>query len=85
MSTSDEFTAPFSSELMSDKTMNEINELRSNSAYTGYNPNEDTDARELGGDTHYVPVGSGMMPFSVIVMLYILRKVVKMKFFSKTI
>lgn len=80
-----EYVAPFSQEQMSDETMTELQQLRAeNSASQSYNPNEDTNARELGGDGAFdVPIGSGLLPFSFILLLYMLRKAIQSKKCSK--
>lgn len=79
----EDYIAPFSNELMSDKTLTEIQQLKSSKVYEGYNPNTDSDASELGGDGQQVPLGNAWVPFSFAFVVYMLRSVVKLKMQSK--
>lgn len=79
-----EYVAPFSQELISDKTITEIQQLKTQSStYQAYNPNDDTDARELGGDGFDVPLGDGTLPLSFVLLLYLLRKAIQTRKCSK--
>ena len=79
-----EYVAPFSQELISDQTVTEIQQLKAtNSTSQAYDPNADGDARELGGEVVDVPIGNGLLPFSFILLIYILRKAIQTKSYSK--
>lgn len=75
---SSETATPFNDRLPSTETMNQIQEETNSSTpitYAGYNPNDDTDAPELGAVDS--PIGEGWVPLIVFVALYIVRIIYK--------
>lgn len=77
-----EDVAPFQDRVASDNTFEEILDMTRDhqiSLYRGYNPNDDNDASELGGETHEAPLGNFGMPLLFFALFYILRTLWKMK------
>lgn len=79
-----ESLTPFSGELLSQKTLKEVQEMSSVRFYEGYNPNDDLGATELGGDVFEAPLGNGLGPLGFMVMMYVFRVIVKNKLSNKT-
>lgn len=75
---SSETVAPFNNELPSSKTRYDIQDetsVSNTAAYAGYNPNGDNGAPELGAVMS--PIGEGLAPLILFVVLYIVRIIQK--------